>query len=128
MDPLRPEPGNAHILLVATTYDQDTDIPLHVAQPIDIAISVRPTPGYWVSEAGTWTKGVAGFMGFGAIVTAAQWLWRLRRKQRKSTPADPKAPAEPAKDPARSPRVATSLNPRRRRGLSRMPATGGNLI
>jgi hypothetical protein len=78
---------------------RDTDISLHVAQPVDIAISVTATPGYWVSEAGSWTKGTLGFVGFGAIVTAARWLWRRSRKRKKATPADLKEPAEPAKSP-----------------------------
>jgi len=92
-------PGTTHVVLVATTYDQNTDIPLHVTQPIDIAITVTATPGYWVSEAGSWTKAVLGFIGFGAIATAVQWLWRHRRKRKKDTSANPKAPTEPAKNP-----------------------------
>jgi hypothetical protein len=95
-------PGTAHMVLVATTYDQNTDIPLHVTAPIDIAITVTATPGYWVSEAGDWTKAVLGFIGFGAIASAVQWLWRHRRKQKKGTPSDPKEPVEPP-EPAKSP-------------------------
>jgi hypothetical protein len=92
-------PGTAQVDLVATTYDQNTEIPLHVTAPIDIAITVTATPGYWVSEAGDWTKAVLGFIGFGVVVSAVQWLWRHRRKKKKDTPADPKEPAEPAKSP-----------------------------
>lgn len=94
-------PGTAHVVLVATTYDQNTAIPLHVTAPIDIAITVTATPGYWVSEAGDWTKAVLGFIGFGAIASAGQWLWRHRRKK-KAAPADPKESAEPP-EPAKSP-------------------------
>ena len=89
-------PGTAHVVLVATTYDQGTSTPLHVTSAIDIPITVTATPGYWVSEAGSWTKGVLGFIGFGAIATGAQWLWRHRRKRKKDAPADPKEPKEPA--------------------------------
>lgn len=92
-------PQTARVVLVATTYDQNTDIPLHVTQPIDIAITVTALPGYWVSEAGSWTKAVLGFIGFGAIATAVQWLWRHRRKQKKDTPAATKGPTEPTKNP-----------------------------
>jgi len=91
-------PGTAHVILVATTYDQNTDIALHVTQPIDIAITVNATPGYWASEIGNWSKAVLGFIGFGAIAAVVQWLWRHRKRQ-KNTPADPKEPTEPAKSP-----------------------------
>jgi len=60
---------------------------------------VTATPGYWVSQAGSWTEAVVGFIGFGAIATAAQWLWRHRRKRKKGPPADPKEPAGPDEPP-----------------------------
>ncbi|HUN32701.1 MAG TPA: hypothetical protein VMU95_11870 [Trebonia sp.] len=97
-------PGTAHVLLTAATYDQDTNIALHVTQPIDIAIAVTATPGYWVSQAGTWTKGALGFIGFGAIAGAVRWQLRRNRKKRRkserkeSTPADLKEPTEPVKE------------------------------
>jgi len=92
-------PGTAHVLLVATTYDQNSNIALHVTQPIDIAIPVNATLGYWASEVGGWTKAVLGFVGFAAIVSAVQWLSRHRQKPKKDTPADPKESAKPTKSP-----------------------------
>jgi hypothetical protein len=78
-------PGTARVLLVATTYDQGTSIPLHVTQPIEITITVNATPGYWVSAAGNLTKGVIGFGGVGTIVTGIGWL--SRRGTRRAKPA-----------------------------------------
>lgn len=92
-------PGTADVVLVATTYDQNTDIPLHVTKAIHITITVTAAPGYWVSKVGSWTKAVLGFVGFAAIVGAVQWLWRHRWKRNGDTPADPKEPAEPAESP-----------------------------
>jgi hypothetical protein len=74
-------PGTATIHLVATTYDQNTHIVLHVT-PIEITLKVTASPGYWTSEVGHWMTGLLGFVGFAAIVTAIQgaWRWRTKRK------------------------------------------------
>ena len=77
-------PGTATIRLIAITYDQDTDIPLHVTQPIEITVKVTASLGYWATEVGHWVAGVLGFVGFAAILAAAQWAWR-RRAKRKAT-------------------------------------------
>ncbi len=69
-------PGTATIRLIAITYDQDTDIPLHVTQPIEITVKVTASLGYWATEVGHWVAGVLGFVGFAAILAAAQWAWR----------------------------------------------------
>jgi hypothetical protein len=88
-------PGTAHILLVATAYDQNTDIALHVTRPIDIAVAVTAAPGYWLSEAGRRTEAVLKFVGFGAIASAVLWLYR--RRQKDSEPAAPDEPTDPGK-------------------------------
>jgi hypothetical protein len=75
-------PGTATIRLTAITYDQDTDIALHVTQPIEITVKVTASLGYWASQVGHWVAGLLGFVGFAAIVTAAQWAWRRRRKRK----------------------------------------------
>jgi hypothetical protein len=75
-------PGTATIRLTAITYDQDTDIALHVTQPIEITVKVTASLGYWASQVGHWVAGLLGFVGFAAIVTAAQWSWRRRRKRK----------------------------------------------
>ncbi len=77
-------PGTASIRLIATTYDQNTDIALHVTQPIEITVKVTASLGYWASEVGHWVAGVLGFVGFAAILAAVQWAWR-RRTKRKAT-------------------------------------------
>ena len=92
-------PGTAHIWLVATTYDQNSNISLHETEPIEITVQVTATPGYWATRIGNWTKGLIGLVGFGALVTALGWIWRrLRRK--KAPVADPdqgdKTPAAPS--------------------------------
>ena len=92
-------PGTAHIWLVATTYDQNSNISLHETAPIEITVLITATPGYWATKIGNWTKGLIGLVGFGALVTAVGWIWRrLRRK--KAPVADPdqgdKTPAAPS--------------------------------
>jgi hypothetical protein len=92
-------PGAAHIWLVATTYDQNSNISLHETEPIEITVQLTATPGYWATKIGDWTKGLIGLIGFGALLTAAGWIWRrLRRK--KQPAADPdqgdKTPAAPS--------------------------------
>jgi hypothetical protein len=84
---------------VATTYDQNSNISLHETEPIEIAIQLTATPGYWATKIGDWTKGLIGLIGFGVLLTAAGWIWRrLRRK--KQPAADPdqgdKTPAAPS--------------------------------
>lgn len=86
-------PGTAHVSLTATTYDQGTNLPLHVTQAIQITITVSATPGYWVSQAGNWTKVLIGIVGFGTIVGGVQWLWRHRRKRKAVATARDKAVA-----------------------------------
>lgn len=92
-------PGTAHIWLVATTYDQNSNISLHETSPIEITVQVTATPGYWATKIGNFTKGLIGLVGFGALVTAAGWIWRRLRKKKQSA-ADPgqdgKTPATPS--------------------------------
>jgi hypothetical protein len=45
---------------------------------------VTASLGYWATEVGHWVAGVLGFVGFAAILGAAQWAWR-RRAKRKAT-------------------------------------------
>jgi hypothetical protein len=75
-------PGTASIRLIATTYDQNTNIALHVTQPIEITVKVTASLGYWASEVGHWMAGLLSFVGFAAILTAAQWAWRRRKKRK----------------------------------------------
>jgi hypothetical protein len=92
-------PGTAHIWLVATTYDQNSNISLHETQPIEITVVVTATPGYWATKIGNVMKAVIGLVGFGALVTAAGWIWRRlrRKKQPASGPdSDDKTPAAPS--------------------------------
>jgi hypothetical protein len=91
-------PGTASIRLIAITYDQNTDIALHVTQPIEITVKVTASLGYWASEVGHWVAGVLGSAGFAAILAAVQWAWR-RRKKRKAN-ARTGADAQPAPPPA----------------------------
>ena len=91
-------PGTATIRLIAITYDQNTDIALHVTQPIEITVKVTGSLGYWASEVGHWVAGVLGSVGFAAILAAVQWAWR-RRKKRKAN-ARTGADAQPAPPPA----------------------------
>jgi hypothetical protein len=91
-------PGTATIRLIAITYDQNTDIPLHVTQPIEITVKVTASLGYWATEVGHWVAGVLGFVGFAAILGAAQWAWR-RRTKRKAT-AKSAADAQTAPPPS----------------------------
>jgi hypothetical protein len=92
-------PGTAHIWLVATTYDQNSNISLHETNPIEITVVVTATPGYWATKIGDWTKGLIGLVGFGALVTAAGWIWRRLRKKKQAA-ANPdqgdKTPAAPS--------------------------------
>ena len=92
-------PGTARVLLVATTYDQGTDIPLHVTSPIEITITINATPGYWASTLGNWSKGVIGFIGVGTLASGITWLMQRDVKRRSSTPSEPKEPAQPASGP-----------------------------
>jgi hypothetical protein len=91
-------PGTATIRLIAITYDQNSDIALHVTQPIEITVKVTASLGYWASEVGHWVAGVLGFVGFAAILAAAQWAWRRRakRKATANTGADPQTAPPPA--------------------------------
>ena len=89
-------PGTARVLLVATTYDQGTDIPLHVTSPIEITITINATPGYWASTIGHWTGAVIGGS-LGALVGGgANWLAKQRATRRSATPSQPSEPAQPA--------------------------------
>jgi hypothetical protein len=92
-------PGTAHIWLVATTYDQNSNISLHETQPIEITVVVTATPGYWATKIGNVMKAVIGLVGFGALVTAAGWIWRRLRKKKQpaSGPgSDRKTPSTPS--------------------------------
>src|ERR1700722_15031328 len=91
-------PGTASTRLIAITYDQNTDIALHVKQPIEITVKVTGSLGYWASEVGHWVAGVLGSVGFAAILAAVQWAWR-RREMRKGN-ARTRAGAQPAPPPA----------------------------
>lgn len=92
-------PGTAHIWLVVTTYDQNSNISLHETAPIELTVQVTATPGYWATKIGNWMKALIGIVGFGALVTAAGWIWRRLRKK-KQPPAGSgqgdKAPAAPS--------------------------------
>lgn len=88
-------PGTAHIWLIATTYDQNSNISLHETNPIEITVQVTATPGYWATKIGNVMKAVIGLVGFGALVTAAGWIWRRLRKKKQPGPgpgSDDKAP------------------------------------
>lgn len=89
-------PGTAAIRLIAITYDQNTDIPLHVTQPIEITVKVTASVGYWASEVGHWVAGVLGFVGFAAILAAVQWAWRRRAKRKGTANSAPDAQTAPA--------------------------------
>lgn len=92
-------PGTAHVWLVATTYDQNSNISLHEMQPIEITVVVTATPGYWATKIGSVMKALIGLVGFGALVTAAGWIWRRLRKKKQpaSGPgSDDKTPAAPS--------------------------------
>lgn len=89
-------PGTARILLTPTTYDQNTNIPLHVSQPIEITVTVTATSGYWLTKTANWVKALIGLVGVGAIVTAVQAVWRRQRKRKKTGAEEKQAPPEPA--------------------------------
>jgi hypothetical protein len=89
----------ADIWLVATTYDQNSNISLHETAPIEITVLITATPGYWATKIGNWTKGLIGLVGFGALVTALGWIWRrLRRKKQPAADSGQgdKTPAAPS--------------------------------
>jgi hypothetical protein len=92
-------PGTARILLVPTTYDQDTNIPLHVSQPVEITLTVTATWGYLLAKTANWVKALIGLVGVGAIITAVQALWRRQRKRKKTGADEKPAPPEPAGRP-----------------------------
>lgn len=83
---------------MATTYDQNSNISLHKTEPIEITVQVTATPGYWATKIGDWTKGLIGLIGFGALLTAAGWIWRRLRKKQPAAGPDQgdKTPAAPS--------------------------------
>jgi hypothetical protein len=117
-------PGTARVLLVATTYDQGTDIPLHVTSPIEITITINATPGYWASTVGHWTTSVIGIGGLGVLGGLVTWLRQRKARQRAKQSAKERAerrakrklptPSEP-NEPAQSAAVSSNV---REGGLS----------
>jgi hypothetical protein len=92
-------PGIARILLVATTYDQNTNIALNVSQPVEITVTVTATSGYWLTKTANWVKALIGLVGVGVIITAVQALWRWQRKRKKTGAHEKQVPPEPAGRP-----------------------------
>jgi hypothetical protein len=109
-------PGTGRITLTVTTYDQDTQIVLHEAAPIEIATPVHATAGYDVASLAKTTAGLLRWIGPALLFAGAAALWRYR-KRRKTAPVkagappgardpEPAAVRESARDPEPAPASA----------------------
>jgi hypothetical protein len=108
-------PGAATVKVVATTYDQNSDIVLAETPPISQTVTVTATSSYvWLRIAGR-LQWLIGFIGVGAIGSAGTWVFRrLRNRYAKKRglegavtrgkalpgPTPTPAPAEPLGTPA----------------------------
>jgi hypothetical protein len=104
-------PGTASIRLIAITYDQNTDIALHVTQPIEITVTVTASVGYWASEVGHWVAGLLSFVGFAVILAAVQWAWRRRTKRKANAKPAGNGQTPPPADAAAAEPASTAQGP-----------------
>jgi hypothetical protein len=100
-------PGTGRITLTVTTYDQDTQIVLHEAAPIEIATPVHATAGYDVASLAKTTAGLLRWIGPALLFAGAAAIWRYR-KRRKTAPVPAGAPPA-ARDP--EPAAASAAPP-----------------
>ena len=87
-------PGDARILLIATTYDANSDIPLNET-PVAVDIKVRPTAVYSMEHAVDTAKAAILSTSSAVVVVAGALgaLMALRRKKRAAAPAPEPEPA-----------------------------------
>lgn len=109
-------PGTGRITLTVTTYDQDTQVVLHEAAPIEIATPVHATAGYDVASLAKTTAGLLRWIGPALLFAGAAAFWRYRQR-RKTAPVkagappaardtEPAAVRESARDPEPAPASA----------------------